>query len=169
MDYTPRSIPGKASSPRFKNETCHGLRIRLEDPRVLRPFRLTLALLRAIRRHHPEHFQWTSGFDRLAGGSDLRARIEAGTSARAITRHYETTLRAFDKIRHKLYTENGAAYMKAVRKELTPEDLAALGADRQMLHAESMDFLNPGTGAAMTLTSPPPDDFLNRARAEGLA
>ena len=105
VDFTPRSIPGKASNPRYKNKICHGIRIHLEDPRVLRPFRLTLALLRAIRRHHPKDFQWTSGFDRLAGGSDLRARIEAGSSARAITRHHESALRAFDKTRPKLHTQ----------------------------------------------------------------
>jgi uncharacterized protein YbbC (DUF1343 family) len=66
-----------------------------------------IALLRAIRRHHADQFHWVPGFDRLAGGGDLRARIEAGATARSITRHYETALRVFDKTRPKLYAEGG--------------------------------------------------------------
>ncbi len=68
----------------------------------------------------------------------------------------------------KLYIGAGEAYMKAVRKELTPEDTAALGASRQMLHAWKMGLRSPAGGRRLTFTAPPPEDFAARAREEGL-
>lgn len=54
------------------------------------------------------------------------------------------------------------------------EFAAATGLDpalagRQMLHAWRLGFTHPGTGAAMTLWAPPPEDFQVLARALGAA
>lgn len=59
----------------------------------------------------------------------------------------------------KLYMNEGAAYMKAVRKELTAEDLLALGAERQLLHAWKLSFEHPTDGRRREFTAPIPDDF----------
>lgn len=59
----------------------------------------------------------------------------------------------------KLYIGEGAAYMKAVKRELTAEDLTALGADRQLLHAWKLRLKHPVTGEALELVSPLPADF----------
>ncbi|MDE2491997.1 MAG: RluA family pseudouridine synthase [Elusimicrobia bacterium] len=59
----------------------------------------------------------------------------------------------------KLYVGAGEAYLKAVRRELRPEDLDALGADRQLLHARRLSFAHPRTGAAMRFEAPIPADF----------
>lgn len=101
--YTPVSIPGKASKPRFQDERCKGLRITLRDPRQARPFSLTLALLETIRRIHPREFEWTSSFDVLAGSEHLRQQIEQGQPWKQIIASAESGLRAFDEQRPKLY------------------------------------------------------------------
>ncbi len=59
----------------------------------------------------------------------------------------------------KLYVGGGAAYMQAVRRELAREDLAALGADRQLLHAWRLSFEHPRTGARLRFEAPIPADF----------
>jgi len=59
----------------------------------------------------------------------------------------------------KLYTGSGSYYMKAVRKEIQEEDLRALGAPRQLLHARRLSFEHPSTGAPVTVESPLPADF----------
>lgn len=67
----------------------------------------------------------------------------------------------------KLYAEDGAAYMKAVRRELAREDLDALGADRQLLHAWRLSFDHPRTGKRLSIEAPVPADFPRWHATEG--
>ncbi len=59
----------------------------------------------------------------------------------------------------KLYTEGGVYYLKAVAHSLTADDLAALGAERQLLHAWSLSLAHPLSGAPLRLEAPIPADF----------
>ena len=59
----------------------------------------------------------------------------------------------------KLYIGEGEAYMKAVRREIAPDDLTALGADRQLLHAWRLEFDHPQDGRRLRLEAPVPADF----------
>lgn len=59
----------------------------------------------------------------------------------------------------KLYIGAGEAYMKAVKRELTAEDVAALGADRQLLHARRLTLTHPGTKKKLVIEAPLPADF----------
>lgn len=65
----------------------------------------------------------------------------------------------------KLYVGAGEAYMKAVRKEIGREDLDALGADRQLLHAWKLSLEHPTTGKRLNLVAPVPADFPLRPEA----
>ncbi|MBI5200347.1 MAG: RluA family pseudouridine synthase [Elusimicrobia bacterium] len=68
----------------------------------------------------------------------------------------------------KLYVDDGAAYLKAVRRELTSEDLDFVGGARQFLHAWRLALTHPGTGKALTIVAPPPEDFLAAAKSLGV-
>ncbi len=68
----------------------------------------------------------------------------------------------------KLYRGDGAAYMKAVRRELTAADIEALGAPRQMLHAWKITFRLPSSGRPASLTASIPVDFAGMLRAAGM-
>jgi 23S rRNA pseudouridine1911/1915/1917 synthase len=68
----------------------------------------------------------------------------------------------------KLYTGDGHLYMKAVKKELTPEDLKGLGASRQMLHARALTLQHPATGQKLKIVAKPPHDFLECLKKLGL-
>jgi uncharacterized protein YbbC (DUF1343 family) len=104
--YTPRSIPGKASDPVYRDKPCKGIRIKVQDPVKLRPFRLAVALVCALRRRHPDALTVTRGLDTLSGGPDLRRRIESGAAPRDIIAAYEPALAAFDAARPKLYKDD---------------------------------------------------------------
>jgi len=97
--YTPKSIPGKAASPRYCDETCNGIRIEIGDPLQVRAFRLATALLVAVRKLHPDHLELKKGFDVLAGTPELRKLIEAGLSASEIVSRYGPALDAFNNER----------------------------------------------------------------------
>lgn len=107
--YVPESIPGKAAHPRYEGETCHGIRIHVSNAHRLRPFTLAVALIAAIRDVHPSEFKLdgSPAFDTLAGGPDLRKRIEVGHSALRIAEHYADALREFDAKRPRLYNRDG--------------------------------------------------------------
>ena len=65
----------------------------------------------------------------------------------------------------KLYAGAGEAYLKAVRRELGREDRAALGAERQLLHAWRISFAHPRTGERLRVEAPVPADFPLRPEA----
>ncbi|MCC6145760.1 MAG: DUF1343 domain-containing protein [Candidatus Hydrogenedentes bacterium] len=103
MVYTPKSIPGKASSPRFQDTACRGIRVDVVDADIARPFTLAVALLCAIRNQHPDHFAFSEFFDTLAGGPWLRQEMESGRGPLDIIAAMAPGLAAFDAERPKFY------------------------------------------------------------------
>jgi len=67
----------------------------------------------------------------------------------------------------KLYLGDGEFYMKAVAGKLGLEEFEALRAPRQMLHANKVSLVHPGTGRRLELAAPLPADF--REAMGGLA
>jgi uncharacterized protein YbbC (DUF1343 family) len=106
-EYTPRSIPGKSANPRFQDVVCRGIQIEVMDPERVRAFRTVVALIRAIRDRHASEFEFVPFFDTLAGGPDLRRRIESGESAAIIVEAYAVQHENFERIRPRLYDEDG--------------------------------------------------------------
>jgi len=103
LTYTPRSIPGKAKTPRYMDQSCRGIQLRVDQPHEARPFTLAVALLCAIYKKHRDTVVWEKSFDTLAGGPWLREQIQRGALFPEILGALETSLAAFDKIRPKLY------------------------------------------------------------------
>lgn len=104
MQYTPVSIPGKATSPRFQNHLCRGIRVEVADRHAARPFTFAVAFIRAALERHPDRFEITSFFDTLAGGSALRSQLAQGMSAAEIAEAARDELAEFDRNRPKRYT-----------------------------------------------------------------
>jgi uncharacterized protein YbbC (DUF1343 family) len=68
-----------APHPRHLGVTCTGFRVRVEEPRAVRPYAFGLSLLRALR-FQPE-FEWVRGgsaLDRLLGTTRVRVALESG-------------------------------------------------------------------------------------------
>ena len=101
--YTPKSIPGKSSDPRYRDESCQGIRIVISDSVNVRAVTVAIALLRSIYRHHRDAFAWGKSFDLLAGGPSLRTAIESGASTAEIVQTFDAALQAFDQKRPKRY------------------------------------------------------------------
>jgi uncharacterized protein YbbC (DUF1343 family) len=80
-DYTPESLPGRSTSPRYLGEACKGIRIHVTDPERFRPFRLTVGLLAGMVQHHKRDLKFAPFFDTLMGSDTLRRHLEAGGDA----------------------------------------------------------------------------------------
>lgn len=100
--YIPRSIPGKASSPKYQDRLCHGILFTVTDRRAARPFTAAVAVISAALQCHPE-LEWEPVFDTLAGGPWLRGQILAGRPAAEIVAETLPALAAFDASRPRLY------------------------------------------------------------------
>ncbi|HRK33439.1 MAG TPA: DUF1343 domain-containing protein [Candidatus Hydrogenedentes bacterium] len=105
VSYTPKSIPGRAANPKYKEKGCHGLRIALHNAHAVRPFTTAIALIIALRDTHSDHFKWEKSFDVLAGGPQLREAIERGDSADKIVADAAAGIAAFNATRPTLYVE----------------------------------------------------------------
>lgn len=68
-----------------------------------------------------------------------------------------------------LYGPDPSLYMKAVAGTITDADRFSSGAARQMLHAARLSFLHPSDLRSLTVSSPPPADFLARMTSAGLS
>ncbi len=88
VEYTPRSLPGRASSPRYQDTLCKGIYIHITDANAFRPFRVAVALLISMRECHGDQVELTRFFDTLSGGPSLREAIEGGQSATCIVESY---------------------------------------------------------------------------------
>jgi len=103
LDYTPRSIPGKAAKPEYMGVLCHGVQISVTDRTALRTFALACAVLRALHETHAAQLAWKPIFDVLAGGPALREAITGSGDLEAYLAGLEPALNAFDRLRPRLY------------------------------------------------------------------
>jgi uncharacterized protein YbbC (DUF1343 family) len=91
--------------------SCGGCQIHVLDRRRFRPVAVGAALVAAFRAADPERFRWRDPpyeyepeklpFDILAGSSELREQIEAGTPIREITASWKPGVAEFQKTREK--------------------------------------------------------------------
>jgi uncharacterized protein YbbC (DUF1343 family) len=81
--FLPRSSRA-ATSPKYKDVECKGLRVRVRDPRAAKPYELGISLLFLLRRQ-PE-FQWRTpnALDTLLGTRRVREMLRRGEPVAAI-------------------------------------------------------------------------------------
>lgn len=98
--FTPRASEA-APDPKYRDQECAGLRVRVTDGGAARPYELGLALLAALRRGNPE-FRWRdegAALDRLLGTRRVREALERGDSARAVVAADAVAIEAFRRNR----------------------------------------------------------------------
>ncbi|MBI3117228.1 MAG: DUF1343 domain-containing protein [Candidatus Hydrogenedentes bacterium] len=101
--YTPHSIPGKATTPRYLDTPCAGISIEVTAPGDARPFSLAVSLLRAMQNTHPRELELSDYLDTLAGGPWVREQVLGRGRIAAAIEDLAPELAAFDQRRPKLY------------------------------------------------------------------
>jgi uncharacterized protein YbbC (DUF1343 family) len=86
--FTPRSIPGMSSNPKFQDQEIAGVRIFITNPHAYRPvttgIHLLCTLYGMLSKDERVSFFRQSGFDELAGTTSLRRSIEEETTPEEI-------------------------------------------------------------------------------------
>ena len=75
--FTPLSIDGKSSNPKYLNTECSGIRINLKNKKQIFPIEIVLHLLDIVHKNHPNNFKFINNdfIDKLYGSDELRLAI----------------------------------------------------------------------------------------------
>ncbi|ACF14381.1 conserved hypothetical protein [Chloroherpeton thalassium ATCC 35110] len=102
--FTPRSIEGISENPKYENEKCYGIKIKVINRKEYNPFQVAVGILFVLQKLYPNEFdmmKYGSFFDKLVGTNKLRKMLRDGV-------HYEDII----QINHKQITE----YQERIKK-----------------------------------------------------
>ncbi|UCH09618.1 MAG: DUF1343 domain-containing protein [Fidelibacterota bacterium] len=82
--YTPKSIEGMATHPKYQDQACGGVRLNITDREGFQPIQTAGVMIHIIRENYPHQFEWHQGhLDRLWGSDAFRRYIDNGRDIRA--------------------------------------------------------------------------------------
>jgi len=100
--FTPVAISGIASSPKYENTQCTGIKIEVIDRRKFKPVEFGIKLISALHYLYPEELKFReSAFDRLAGDKKIREMILNDVHPDTIIKYWQKDLTDFLTIRKK--------------------------------------------------------------------
>lgn len=99
--FTPRSIPGRAASPKGEGAEQQGVRLVVTDAAAFRPVEVGVHVLHALHGQRPggASFFQPGWLARLAGTERLRRMLERGASPEAIIASWAGEVAAFEQAR----------------------------------------------------------------------
>lgn len=97
--FTPKSIPGMSSNPKFQGREIPGIKIDITDSHSYDPvetgIHLLCALYGSLSKEERERFFRQAGFDQLAGTDLLRLTIKKGLAPEEIIAFWKDELESF--------------------------------------------------------------------------
>ena len=102
ITFIPKQIMSWQSKPKYADEVCSGVYIKVTDRKVAEPYKVAVAILVLLNKYFSQ-FQINSNnfIDKLAGTDKLRNMIISGRSYEDIISSYQNDLNDFKKIRKK--------------------------------------------------------------------
>ena len=96
--FTPVSLPGISSAPKYRNRELGGVRIEITDYRSVLPVEAGVAVVAALYATLPETARkifFRSGFEDMAGSAQLQQGVQKGESAELIAARWSDGVRRF--------------------------------------------------------------------------
>ncbi len=93
--YTPKSIEGMAANPKFQDQACGGVRLKVTGRETFRPIHTAAVVIHLIRENYPRQFEWSGTIDHLWGSNSFRRYIDHGRSIEAHPSTYAKDRDAF--------------------------------------------------------------------------
>ncbi len=104
-----REVSFRPTFNKWAGRVCRGFQIHVTDRNVFRPYRLSVAVIQAIRKAHPDRFSWSdppyeyeyekSPVDVILGDRRTRKELEQGCSVFEMEKDWEVGLSEFEKTR----------------------------------------------------------------------
>ena len=100
--FTPVSIAGVASHPKYENKLCSGVKITVTERNRFLPYHTGIHIVNTIYRMYPDSLKWrTRHFDRLCGTASIREAIIHKTDIETLFAAWQEELDGFMKKREK--------------------------------------------------------------------
>ncbi|MEE9430884.1 MAG: DUF1343 domain-containing protein [Melioribacteraceae bacterium] len=100
LQFTPVSIPNMSTHPKYKNEICNGIQIRITDRKIFKPIDFAVKLIYVFHKLYPKELSFRENhFDRLWGSKSLREMILDGKTPKVILSKFEIELKNFKVLR----------------------------------------------------------------------
>jgi uncharacterized protein YbbC (DUF1343 family) len=101
--FTPKSIKGAASNPKFKTKLCYGEKLNINNTDFFSHPSINLEYLLKAYKNSPRRGDkfFNKFFYKLAGTKKLREQVEAGLNEKEIKKSWEKGLIKFKQIRSK--------------------------------------------------------------------
>ena len=100
ISFTPKSIKGMATSPKYLNEAVNGLKLAVKDRNNFKPYIAGIEIVKYFFEQQKEKFEWReSHFDRLCGTNKIRKFITEGQPISEIKKWCEKDIEFFKKQR----------------------------------------------------------------------
>jgi len=100
ISFVPTDIPSKATDPKFENEQCNGIKIKITDKEKFNALEFGIKLICALYQLYPKEFQISIGhFDRLIGSNYVREMIIDGNHPDSIINSWQKKLDQFKEKR----------------------------------------------------------------------
>lgn len=100
-EFTPTEIPGKAVKPKFENQKCYGIRIKITNRNEFKSIEFGVKLITIISKVHPNEFQMKKYLDQLFGKKYLKEMIIKNSPSEKIISQWTDELYQFKVIRNK--------------------------------------------------------------------
>jgi uncharacterized protein YbbC (DUF1343 family) len=108
IHFTPTDIASVMSDPKYDNQKCGGVFIRVVDRSKFEPVRTGIYVLYALKRLYPNEFKWRESrsgralyVDKLTGTANVRLMLDAGKKPDEIIATWQEGLDKFRSIRAK--------------------------------------------------------------------
>ena len=121
--FTPVSLPGISSDPKYRNREIGGVRVEITDYRKVLPVEAGVAVVSALYASIPESARtlfFNGGIDDMSGSTEVRQGVQGGESAGAIIARWGDGVQRFLNLRqgYLLYqnekTDSGKNYQPDV-------------------------------------------------------
>jgi uncharacterized protein YbbC (DUF1343 family) len=107
IETTPVLTPNNAAKPKYFNQKCNDIYIKVTDRNIFKPLESALYLLWEIKKSNPDNFKWREkAFDRLCGTPEVRLMLDQGKTPEEIITAWQKDLDNFKKIRSKYLLYN---------------------------------------------------------------
>jgi len=102
------------TSSKYKDQPCHGVRLKVTDRNQLDPFYSGVRIVREVWLMVPDRFQWEAGhFDRLCGTDAVRKAVTEQRDLASLRRIWDEQVKAFIEIRKKYLMYSDALARRA--------------------------------------------------------
>lgn len=101
VTFVPKDIEGMATSPKFKDKICNGIKINITNPDKFEPVKFGVKLLYVLIKLYGDKIKFNdASFDRLAGENILRKQLLNKTDPEIIFASWQKGLIKFEKNRN---------------------------------------------------------------------